>query len=75
MIEQLTAVATNATIGIGSSRLISPSGPRWVRKRWLKCVANASTLVKKTSWMTLTMRGFQYGFERHRRPFDATGYI
>jgi hypothetical protein len=61
---QLTAVATRATMGSGTSLLVTPSGPLEIGKQWLKFVTNDFSPVKNRCWIILMIRSFQYGRER-----------
>lgn len=66
---RLTAVATRATIGMGTSRLLTPSLPRWYGKDCPYLVTKeVDPPVKYKSRMTAIIRSFRYGCERFVRP-------
>jgi hypothetical protein len=65
--QGLTAVATKATIGMGTSGMVTPSWVSVVGKRKLKREVNGELPRKNASRMTSMIREFRYGFERTTR--------
>jgi hypothetical protein len=69
--ESLTAVATNATMGTGTIRTITPSRPSNVGKSLSNRFANdVGPPAKYKSRITEMIRAFRYGCERLTSAFS-----